>query len=122
MGLKVLIIDDSNFQRKMIKKIVLELGHDVTDVDSAQGGLDSIKTNRFDFILCDLLMPEMDGFQFLEKMGNIGDRTPVIVVTADKQESTFDKVRELGAIGIVNKPPSAAAIDKIIIAYNKAVA
>lgn len=111
---RVLIIDDSSFQRKMIKKSVEELGHETILADSGKEGLKIIRDEKPDFVFLDLLMPEMTGFDVLQSLKDAGNKTPVVVISADIQESTKEKCFGLGAAGFINKPPQKEAIQKVL--------
>lgn len=101
---KCLIIDDSFFSRHMIAKSIRELGYEVDEADSGQAGLDAIAATQYDCIFCDLLMPEMSGFEVLETLQNNNNQIPVVVVTSDIQDSSKEKSLELGAKDFANKP------------------
>ena len=69
--LRILVIDDESFTRQIIERILYELGID--HVTLASDGIDGMtkfsKTNEnFDLIVCDLKMPNMDGFKFVKKL------------------------------------------------------
>jgi CheY-like chemotaxis protein len=66
---KIVIIDDSNFQRKIITKFVKAQGHETSEGENGKIGLELIATHKLDTILCDLVMPEMDGFEVLRSFG-----------------------------------------------------
>jgi len=101
---KVLIIDDSGFQRKWIAKAVEALGHDTVEAADGQQGLELVEREKPDCITVDLNMPNMDGLQFLANMEGRNQSAPVIVVTADIQADTKTQCEELGARAFVNKP------------------
>ena len=71
-----------------------------------------------DCILTDLLMPEMDGVSLLAALQNLGFNLPVIVLTADIQESKRKQCEELGAAGFLAKPPQSkvllALVEKVL--------
>ena len=101
---KVLIIDDSSFQRKWIARTVQALGHTTVEAGDGQEGLDALDRESPDCITVDLNMPKMNGLEFLTNMVGRSGQAPVIVVTADIQEQTRAQCQELGARAFVNKP------------------
>lgn len=104
---EILIIEDSTFQRNFLSKAVTEAGHTVTEAANGREGLEKIVAEAPDLVLCDLLMPEMGGIELLEDLDNRGIKLPVIVVTADIQETTRQRCLELGVSTVLNKPPKA---------------
>ncbi|MBE9188084.1 response regulator [Microcoleus sp. LEGE 07076] len=113
MGL-VLIIDDAAFARRMIRKAVEEPGHQVIEATNGQEGLNMAAEHSPDCIMTDLLMPEMDGFAFLKALRDKGTKIPVIVLSADIQDSARLKCEELGAFMMLKKPPKAPDIQAAI--------
>ena len=101
---KVLIIDDSSFQRKWIAKTVQALGHTTVEAADGQEGLEAVTSEQPDCITVDLNMPTMDGMQFLAHLEDSDHTGPVIVVTSDIQAETRAQCLSLGARGFVNKP------------------
>ena len=106
----ILVIDDSKFQCKIISKMLTELGHSPQVADDGNHGLELIKTNDYDCVTLDLLMPEPDGFQILQKIRESGNNIPVVIISADIQESSKERCNELGANAFLNKPPSKAEL------------
>lgn len=109
----ILLIDDSWIARKGIKNI-LASDYRLLESDNAKKALSILKTESIDLILLDLLMPEMDGFQFLSCLKEDKISKPVIVVSADIQKTTRKKVFALGAAGFLNKPPDKIELKKLI--------
>jgi twitching motility two-component system response regulator PilH len=101
---KILIIDDSSFQRKILSGILKEGGHDIMIAENGKDGLESIEKEKPDLIITDLLMPEYDGHFFLEQAKAKNIQIPVLIVTSDIQESTRNRCIARGAAGFVNKP------------------
>src|SRR5262249_13640143 len=109
--IKVLVVDDSAFSRRIISKI-LESIPDVQVVDTATDGQDALKKVmrlRPDVITLDLEMPLMDGFTFLRWVMN-NMPTPVIVVSAQEADDNVFKAMDLGAVDFVVKPTRHASI------------
>jgi chemotaxis protein CheC len=88
VGRKVLIIDDSWIARLKIGEIIKSDGFAVTETSSGQEALENIAYDPLDVILLDLLMPEMSGQNVLHKLSEQGCNIPVIVISADIQDTT----------------------------------
>lgn len=112
MGL-LLIVNDAAFSRRMIRKAVEETGHQVIEAANGQEGLDMAASKSPDCMMTHLLMPEMDGFALLKALGEKGSKIPVIVLSADIQDSTKQKCEE-GAFMMLKKPPQAPEIQAAI--------
>jgi CheY-like chemotaxis protein len=111
---KVLVIDDSSFQRKWIVKTVESLGHSTVQAGDGQEGLDLLEQENPDCITVDLTMPRMDGLEFLANLGDRSLTTPVIVITADVQDDTRRQCEELGARAFVNKPFEPSTLQEVL--------
>ena len=114
----VLITDDAAFSRRMIRKAVEQGGHQAIEAANGQECLNMLATNSPDCIISDLLMPEMDGYALLKSLRAQGAKVPVIVLSADIQESARQQCLDLGAFMMLKKPPKAP---EIIDALKKAL-
>jgi CheY-like chemotaxis protein len=101
---KVLLIEDSAFQRKIISSMVKDLGYEVITADNGHEGVERILNDKPAVILCDLLMPGYDGIWVLEQLKARGIQIPVIIITSDVQTTTKNRCMGLGALGFMNKP------------------
>lgn len=104
---KILIVDDSAYARRIHRKILESGGHAVVEASSGLGALESFGLERPDLVLLDLSMEDLGGLQVLEQIRTMEPEAPVLVVSADVQRSTTDRVRAAGASGFVAKPVSA---------------
>ncbi|MFA7536555.1 MAG: response regulator [Desulfuromonadales bacterium] len=111
---KVLVVDDSNFARLSICNILKAAGCETAEAANGLEGLAKLEEFNPDCILSDLLMPEMDGIEFLAALKEKGNRVPVIVLTADIQESKKQLCLSLGAAGFINKPPQKLEIISLV--------
>jgi len=103
---KILVIDDEKSIRFIIEN-TLKQEFDVTSLANGQEGLSYLEDGNFpDMIICDLIMPEMNGFEFLERIKTSGffDDIPIMILSG--REWSKDKIRcfELGAEDYVIKP------------------
>ena len=104
-GVRVLIVDDSAYNRKMIRSMLLEL-EGIQTVVTASDGEEAIRivmTDPPDAITLDLNMPRMDGFTFLRWLMK-NRPLPVIVVSSEGGEKNVFKALDLGALDFVLKP------------------
>lgn len=103
---RVLVVDDESAVRRMFKLFIKKLKVDVIEVVNGREALEAVKENPPHLIICDIIMPVMDGFGFLKEIkGN--DKTksiPVIIVTADSKMETRNKILRMGADDFVAKP------------------
>lgn len=101
---RILVVDDSMFQRLTVADILQRLGHETAEAETGNGAIAKLAEEKFDLVCCDLLMPEGSGEDVLEAKKAKGDDTPVIVVSANVQQAVRDRVDNLGARGFLNKP------------------
>lgn len=101
---KILVVDDSQFQRKNICSFLAAEGFEIIEAENGRDGLDKIAANSPDLIMTDLLMPEMDGIQFLTALQENNITTPVFILTSDIQANKKVQCLELGAAGFLSKP------------------
>lgn len=95
-GKKILIIED---ERPLAHALELKFGHEGYEVQIAQNGVDGLKVandNDFDMILLDLIMPQLDGFGFMEQYEK---KTPIIVLSNLGQDEDKERAKEMGAVG-----------------------
>lgn len=106
MGGRVLIIDDDLFMRKLIAMMLTRDGYTILQAASAPEGLALLKEQGADAVTCDLMMPEVDGLEFLRRLKADPTlaNTPVVVITAAGLEDSISTARDLGAIAVVEKP------------------
>lgn len=99
----ILIVDDKASVRTLLKEYLLEQGLKVTTAENGRVALISARQQPPDLILLDIMMPEMDGYQFLAHYRR-EHQTPVIIITAKEEETDAVIGLELGADDYVVKP------------------
>lgn len=101
---KILVVDDSTYARK-VHRGLLEAGqHEVIEAASGLAALESFGLEHPDLVLLDLSMEDVGGVDVLRQMKQMDPAARVLVVSADVQRSTTDRVREAGASGFLAKP------------------
>ncbi len=111
---KILVIDDSSFARFRLIQLLKPDGHEFLGAENGAIGFEVAASKKPDCILCDLLMPEVTGFEFLKNMKDKGIDIPVVIITADIQETTKEKALQLGAAAVLNKPPKLSEIRELL--------
>ncbi len=104
---KILIIEDEAAIRRVLTKIISE-ENDAYKVEEAEDGLlgiEMIKNNDYDLVLCDIKMPKMDGVEVLEKAKKIKPEVPIVMISGHGDLDTAVNTMRLGAFDYISKPP-----------------
>jgi CheY-like chemotaxis protein len=106
---KVLIVEDSPLVRKMYGLVFPKRDHDVTATEDGRYALSALadSSSRYDLILLDLRMPNMDGVEFIRAVRSdaVFGRIPIVLTTAEAESSVLlQQARALGVAAVVRKP------------------
>ena len=115
--MKILIIDDEESMRHMLSVILKREGYEPVSFADARAALEELSRDDFDFILCDIRMPSMDGLEFLKALKEQDARHTVIMMSAYGTIDTAIECMKLGAYDYISKPFKA---DEIILTVRKA--
>lgn len=114
-NLKILVVDDFPTMRRIVKNLLKDLGFDnVEEAEDGAMGLDKLKNNKFDLVVSDWNMPNMDGLEMLKSIradANLAN-TPVLMVTAEAKKENIIAAAQAGANGYVVKPFTAAVLEE----------
>ncbi len=111
----ILVIDDSEDIRILVKTLLGKKGARVDCASGAHEGLKNIAQKDYDMILLDIQMPEMDGYQTLKKIRSLGVKTPVAALTAHAMKEEKDKAFLAGFSGFITKPMQ---VDRVVSMVN----
>lgn len=115
--MRILIIDDEESMRHMLSVILKRQGYDCASFEDAGKAVKALEGDDFDFILCDIKMPGLDGYGFLKALKDRGLRYTVIMMSAYGTIDSAIECMKLGAYDYVSKPFKA---DEIIVTLKKA--
>ena len=104
---KILIIEDESAIRRVLKKIISEENdsYEVEEAEDGLEGIEKIKNNDYDLVLCDIKMPKMDGVEVLEKAKLIKPEIPMVMISGHGDLDTAVNTMRLGAFDYISKPP-----------------
>ena len=116
-GKKVLVIDDEANMGHMLSAVLKKAGYSVDAALDGKDGLNKICREHYDFILCDIKMPVMDGMEFLRAAGDRIGRSTVIMMSAYGSIDTAIEAMKQGAYDYISKPFKP---DEVLLALKKA--
>ena len=101
---RILVIDDEEIVRISCKKCLVPEGYDVDVAVNGREGITLARANKYDIILTDLKMPDMDGMEFLMNMKKDQSGAKVIMITGYSTVEHAVKALKLGAYNYIEKP------------------
>jgi len=106
VGKKILIVDDEEVIRKFLKIHLSKLGYEVKEASNGEQAMEELGKDRFDLLICDILMPKKDGWQVLKEVRSNPETEdlPVIILTAKNEDSDMFEGYNLGANYYMTKP------------------
>lgn len=113
---KILIVDDAEFLRVRISKMLTADGFEVVEAENGLKAIEAYQANHPDMVLMDITMPEMDGLSALKELRKIDPAAKVIMLTALGQESVVLEAVKSGARDFIVKPFER---DRVLSAINK---
>lgn len=113
--LKFLIVDDFSTMRRIIRGLLKEMG--CNNADEAEDGavaLNMLKRSKYDFVVSDINMPNMNGFDLLRAIKADDDlkHLPVLMVTAEARKEDIMLAAQSGASGYIVKPFTKATLEE----------
>ena len=113
----LLVDDDANTLASLSRAFRLA-GHEATVCDNAARAVDLLRTEKFDLIFSDVVMPGKSGLEFLEEIKNAGVKAPVILISGQANIEMAVKATKLGALDFLEKPLST---DKLLVTVENAL-
>ena len=113
--LKFLIVDDFSTMRRIVRGLLKEMGcNNAEEAEDGAVALAALKAQRFDFVVCDINMPNMNGFDFLKavRADDSLKHIPVLMVTAEARKEDIVLAAQTGASGYIVKPFTKATLEE----------
>jgi len=102
--MKILLLEDDVILQDIIEEFLLETGYEVESFYDGEKALDAIGSNSYDMLLLDVNVPNIDGFEILSYLRDIGNTTPAIYITSLAGMDDLKKGFDLGADDYLKKP------------------
>ena len=116
--LKFLIVDDFSTMRRIVRGLLKEIGyHNAEEAEDGAVALTMLKNGKFDFVVSDINMPNMTGFDLLSAVKKDGSlkHLPVLMVTAEARKEDIIRAAQEGAAGYIVKPFTKATLEEKVI-------
>lgn len=118
--MRILVIDDDPLTLHMIKRGLEECNYEVTTCDSGYKALCLLEENHYDFVLCDVFMPELSGLIVANLLRQYYDHSvPLVFMSSDKNIGALIRQRLGSSFEILNKPVSFSTLTQKIEQYTK---
>lgn len=121
--LRILVVDDDRFQIELLRDMLLTLGVRPGFLQTARSGSDALRQLESgkmpDLLVCDLHMPAMDGFQFMESVADLGFENNLLIISGQSGQVRYSaglvaQLRRLNYLGALEKPVSMSALENIL--------
>ncbi|MFT5427230.1 MAG: CheY-like chemotaxis protein [Gammaproteobacteria bacterium] len=120
--LRILVVDDEEFILNLTRRVLENIG--CMNVETAMNGEQAIEQltgdgRPFDIVICDLKMPDMDGFEFMQKVAEWDARGGLIILSAEdkhtiKKAHKLAKSKNLNILGVIPKPLDQGVLKKLL--------
>jgi CheY-like chemotaxis protein len=103
----ILLIDDDPLVRYSVRTILEGAGHEVTEADNGRGGLELFRGTRFDAVITDIIMPDMEGIETIRAIRALDKQMPVLAMSGGGRVGNTDflkAAKALGADQVLQKP------------------
>lgn len=121
MAKTLLIVDDSSTMRQLVSFTVKDAGFEVVAAKNGQEALEKATGAKFDMVITDLNMPEMDGITFIRRLRSMPDFrfVPIVMLTTEAQDAKKREGRAAGASGWIVKPFSPETLLGVVKKFIK---
>jgi len=110
----ILLVEDDMGMREVLRDILEDEGFEITTAENGKVALTQIENYKFDLVLTDLKMPQMDGIEFMEYIEKNHPETKVVVITAYGGKDNYTQAKYLEAFEVLSKSIRVEELKKVI--------
>ncbi|WP_321277546.1 response regulator [Thiomicrorhabdus indica] len=115
--MNALLVDDNAFMMIIQSKLVAKLGAHITEANSGQAAIDCLNRNSFDFVLMDMMMPEMDGLETTRHIRQFNRQVIVIGLTGNHTEEDIQNCKQAGMNEVLAKPLDIMKLKNLLTGF-----
>ena len=114
MKTKILVVDDEDFQRDLLKKLLSKVGYEVETAESPEVAMSLLAAEDFPVIITDLIMLDMDGVEFCQRVRETNSKTVIIALTGHSDLYDMEKLKAVGFDNYLTKPIKVEVIQQAV--------
>jgi PAS domain S-box-containing protein len=118
-GLRVLLVDDNNFNRQVGRELIELTGATVTTADDGRQAVDAVAAGDYDLVLMDIQMPVMDGYAATRVIRESRPDLPILALTAHSMAEELARILEAGMNEVLSKPITSKALYRSLSGWSK---
>lgn len=111
---RMLIVDDDELVLELLQFEMEDLGFDVTIAHDGPDGIAKFSKGKFDIVLTDFKMPEMDGLTMVEGILGLDESVPIIMLSGFFDSAIEERAQKLGVKAVLEKPPEAGRVFSLL--------
>ncbi|MGZ2369209.1 response regulator [Ancylomarina sp. YFZ004] len=117
---RLLLVEDNKLNQIVVKFSLKRFGYEIITANNGIEAIEEFKQGEFDFILMDVMMPEMDGLEATKLIRKLekGKDIPIIALTADVITATVNKCKDCGMSSHMSKPFEVEKLFEILESFN----
>jgi len=116
-GRRVLFVEDTPMLRMLGQKLLQKHGASVEVAEHGQLGLELALSKEYDFVVTDIMMPVMDGFEMTKALVRKNYKSPIVGLSGATVGNEFQRLRECGAVAVLAKPLNLAQLTEVLRPY-----
>ena len=114
MKKKILVVDDEDFQRDLLKKLLTKAGYVVDEAESPEAAFSLMRNEDFPVIITDLIMLDMDGVEFCQRIRERNFQSVIIALTGYADLYDLEKLKRVGFDNYLTKPIKLDKIQPVV--------
>jgi CheY-like chemotaxis protein len=114
MKKKILVVDDEDFQRDLLNKLLTKEGYEVAEAESPEVAFAIMKKEDFPVIITDLIMLDMDGVEFCQRIRERNRQSVIIALTGYADLYDLEKLKQVGFDNYLTKPIKLNKIQPVV--------